>query len=326
MEGRQVTARKRFDRDLWLENDEKAKIAFSSLLKGKKGFTVKDNSNTKGVDLLLCKNGSHVANVEVEIKKDKKWNVDFPYSDVQFPFRKKKFAELEKPTYFVVFNHDQTKYLVVRDVDLLQSKIQEVKNRFVPNGELFFKVLLDNIYFNEVDIIIKGDAACRGCATLSTKRWHHNHTMCDSCYEKKRKSNLRSEGSCKSCGSQESIQWLKNRTECNKCYQQKNKQRKFSVGKSHAKAKGLEFSIDKELYFNTISKGCFYCGEILNNRGTGYSLDRIDNTKGYSKDNILPCCGECNRIRSDIYTVEEMKTIGKILKTIKTVKAHNEGI
>lgn len=49
---------------------------------------------------------------------------------------------------------------------------------------------------------------------------------------------------------------------------------------------------------------CHYCGAPPNNESTRagevfrYSgLDRIDNTRGYSADNVAPCCFGCNRAK-----------------------------
>jgi len=50
---------------------------------------------------------------------------------------------------------------------------------------------------------------------------------------------------------------------------------------------------------------CIYCNSLI--RSTGSGLDRIDNSKVYTIDNVNPCCGVCNDIRGDNLTVEEMK-------------------
>lgn len=52
--------------------------------------------------------------------------------------------------------------------------------------------------------------------------------------------------------------------------------------------------------------GCFYCQKDVKTE-KGVSLDRINNDKGYTLDNVLPCCGDCNIMRSDILTVNEME-------------------
>lgn len=49
-------------------------------------------------------------------------------------------------------------------------------------------------------------------------------------------------------------------------------------------------------------KQCYYCHEEITwheyrhkmNKNFGYNLDRLDSTKGYSKDNCVVCCSICN--------------------------------
>jgi len=52
-------------------------------------------------------------------------------------------------------------------------------------------------------------------------------------------------------------------------------------------------------------KPCEYCGKEINS--TGVSLDRLDNSGGYTKDNVVPCCGPCNKIKNIYLTHDEMK-------------------
>lgn len=63
---------------------------------------------------------------------------------------------------------------------------------------------------------------------------------------------------------------------------------------------------------NIMKQECVYCGD---NKRIG--ADRIDNNKGHTKDNIIPCCLECNTARSNLFTHEEMFMIGKVIKKIK---------
>lgn len=63
---------------------------------------------------------------------------------------------------------------------------------------------------------------------------------------------------------------------------------------------------------NIINKPCVYCGDTHK-----IGCDRIDNTKGHTKDNVQPCCYECNVARGNNFSVEEMKIIGKAIKEVK---------
>lgn len=47
-----------------------------------------------------------------------------------------------------------------------------------------------------------------------------------------------------------------------------------------------------------------------------YHLDRKDNNEGYTKDNLVVCCWECNRLKSNRFTYEEFIQLSPILKKI----------
>lgn len=86
-----------------------------------------------------------------------------------------------------------------------------------------------------------------------------------------------------------------------------------------AKKRGLAWDISFEDYKSLISQPCAYCenalGNVQNERGVG--LDRVVNALGYSTANVLPCCGECNRTRSDRFTVEETRAAIQAVLTIR---------
>lgn len=79
------------------------------------------------------------------------------------------------------------------------------------------------------------------------------------------------------------------------------------------------FNIDKEWFYNQISTGsCVYCGS-KNNLG----LDRIDNNKGHTQDNVVLCCYDCNIVRNNLFSYEEMLVLGKTIKKIKAKRNEN---
>lgn len=63
---------------------------------------------------------------------------------------------------------------------------------------------------------------------------------------------------------------------------------------------------------NIFKKRCIYCGD---NKRVG--CDRIDNNKPHTKDNVVPCCIECNMARNNNFTFDEMKIIGETIKKVK---------
>lgn len=79
------------------------------------------------------------------------------------------------------------------------------------------------------------------------------------------------------------------------------------------KKKRFEFDLNIEwLIENILFKPCSYCGtsEFI-------GCDRIDNEKGHSKDNVIPCCVTCNTVRGNYFTFEEMKILGKTISKLK---------
>ena len=70
---------------------------------------------------------------------------------------------------------------------------------------------------------------------------------------------------------------------------------KYVKYKNRAKGKDTVFLLnlcDFELYWNTV---CYYCGEHI----TGIGFDQIIAGRGYTKDNVVPCCDLCNYIKWD---------------------------
>lgn len=73
-------------------------------------------------------------------------------------------------------------------------------------------------------------------------------------------------------------------------------------------------------WYNSQPKKCVYCSisEKLWNKYyskerrniTRLTIDRIDNSMGYNIENIALSCWDCNRVKNNILTYEEMKEVG----------------
>lgn len=84
--------------------------------------------------------------------------------------------------------------------------------------------------------------------------------------------------------------------------------------KSIDKKKGLDFDLTIEWYKENIEgKSCYYCEDAESRIG----CDRIDNSQGHTKLNVVPCCKLCNVTRMNNFTHDEMIIIGKTIKKIK---------
>jgi hypothetical protein len=78
--------------------------------------------------------------------------------------------------------------------------------------------------------------------------------------------------------------------------------------------KNIYWGLTIETFAKLVALDCRYCGRPPSNSGgTRYKdifryngLDRKNNKKGYTLGNIVPCCGPCNQIKSNILTYDEM--------------------
>lgn len=61
-----------------------------------------------------------------------------------------------------------------------------------------------------------------------------------------------------------------------------------------------------------IKNPCIYCKTEYYNRG----LDRIDNSKGHIKGNVVSCCTACNIARGDRFSQKEMFIIGAAIQKV----------
>lgn len=146
--------RKRFDKELYNKYDKAAKDMVNKLFKGT-AWTVKVSEKKTAVDFEVYENGKHICYLEAEVKLN--WETpEFPYGDVQWPERKWKYCQLDKPTIFIMFNRDLSKYLTATGTDLLGSKLEMVRNKYISYGENFFKVPVSKITFNDVYSEIRG--------------------------------------------------------------------------------------------------------------------------------------------------------------------------
>ena len=87
--------------------------------------------------------------------------------------------------------------------------------------------------------------------------------------------------------------WKQMMRECRLRYSRTPKGR-FQHLYSSAKRLGRDMDLTLEDLTSIQKLGeCFYCSGKL--PVSGHGLDRLDNSKGYTKDNVAPCCKYCNQ-------------------------------
>lgn len=106
---------------------------------------------------------------------------------------------------------------------------------------------------------------------------------------------------------------------------QKTPKGHYSVVRWNAKKRGLPFMSQDDFlkwYASEKAEKCFYCGvsreQAYPIRWSGktvrrFSVERLDNTLGYSLGNIVSCCIVCNSTRSNLFSRDDMVSIGAVI-------------
>jgi hypothetical protein len=103
-----------------------------------------------------------------------------------------------------------------------------------------------------------------------------------------------------------------------------SKNRLFNNYIQGAKRRNLLFDIDKEYFFELTKKNCHYCGiqpfrstKGINKNGNGHILyngiDRKEPNLGYTKDNSVSCCKNCNYAKGTMTYLEFNQYIERLI-------------
>lgn len=96
--------------------------------------------------------------------------------------------------------------------------------------------------------------------------------------------------------------------------------------RSGAKARKLEWKLSEQDFLDLITKPCTYCGCIpckkqkvyYNLRKNEYELvngiDRIDSSKGYTLNNCVTCCEQCNKMKLNYSVQDFLSKVREIYK------------
>jgi len=110
----------------------------------------------------------------------------------------------------------------------------------------------------------------------------------------------------------------KTRTQRDQTFIQKTN-RMLGAYRLRDRTRGLYNDMTISIMRGLIEKGCVYCGDLEN-----IGLDRIDNKKGHSTDNVVPCCHSCNTARNDNFSHSEMFLIGDAIRKVKEARYENK--
>ena len=133
--------RKPFDKQLFEENDVRARTAVSGYLR-KIGWIVRDNPDRYGVDLLLQTKELEYDCLAIECEIKRVWSgSEFPWKTIQLPMRKAKFVRsADMPVNFWVLNSECTHAIVIPGSALSGYAPVEVPNKYVAAGEKFYQI------------------------------------------------------------------------------------------------------------------------------------------------------------------------------------------
>jgi hypothetical protein len=91
----------------------------------------------------------------------------------------------------------------------------------------------------------------------------------------------------------------------------------------HSKLVSVPFELTIEEFNDLSHQNCYYCGappdyEYHPSNGVfvGNGIDRIDNTKGYTMDNVVPCCPICNAMKNALTLDEFLSQSVRIAQNI----------
>lgn len=102
----------------------------------------------------------------------------------------------------------------------------------------------------------------------------------------------------------------------------------YTIYRSRAKVSGFNFTLTREEFNELIEARCHYCDDTPKNElrrpriyGTAVlryqGVDRKNNARGYTNDNVVPCCGRCNLIKGPNISFDEMEFIAVTLKKLR---------
>jgi len=99
----------------------------------------------------------------------------------------------------------------------------------------------------------------------------------------------------------------------------------FRKYRQTARMRGHIFNLTEKQFKEITQQDCHYCGarpdnvqksRYHNGDYTYNGLDRVENAKGYTMDNVVPCCIHCNRAKNSMTLKEFKELITRIYKKV----------
>ncbi len=111
----------------------------------------------------------------------------------------------------------------------------------------------------------------------------------------------------------------------------------YNTYMKRANDKNLDFTLTKDMFITLTSGSCFYCSKS-NTTSHQNGIDRKNNDMGYTEENCVTCCGECNQMKANLCAadfIQHCKLVSSykctitfdttMTRTYKTIKRRNNG-
>jgi len=93
---------------------------------------------------------------------------------------------------------------------------------------------------------------------------------------------------------------------------------RFRALKYRAKKHGVECALSMEQFIKLQAENCYYCNKPRNvGEPQATWLDQIRPSNGYTLGNVRPCCGSCNRIKSNTLNEFEMLMVARLMAALR---------
>lgn len=93
----------------------------------------------------------------------------------------------------------------------------------------------------------------------------------------------------------------------------------YATTKTNARNKGVPFELSMDQFIELSRMNCHYCGVEPTIRKHGKladivanGIDRVDNDRGYTTDNVVPSCFQCNASKRNLHTADFVTWLKRI--------------
>lgn len=141
--------------------------------------------------------------------------------------------------------------------------------------------------------------------------------------EKRSRNKLPQLAECKSCGV--TFKRINQHSQCQECTPDQkgyaatyrdSLNGRWQMYKNNAHRRDIQFYITIDEFAELWQKACVYCASEIETIG----IDRVNSSKSYTVDNVVPCCARCNEMKMNASTEDWINQMKKILANLGELK------